>query len=135
MATEVFQAFDRSAAGNISAADVPTCRFVIGFRHEILSAKVVFHGLVTSNGTNLVQLRYADFGGSRSGAALSVELNNTTLANPATATRLQYLFDFMGYEALWADAPGDREYLVNLSTTSSSDRLDEPLLILEVRRL
>ena len=123
---------DSASTGDITEADVYTCRIIVPYAQKLLAADVVVHNLVTT-GTVTVSLRRTDLGNSRGGALVGAQLNNTTLeASTAATASMMTKRSFVLGAADTVGAPADREYFLVLSTTDAADRLDEPVLLIQV---
>lgn len=130
MATEFLQASDAQAAA-FDSADLYLCRIVVPFTHKLVSAKVFTQNVVTT-GTVTVSLKQTDVSDARAGSALGTVLNNAALlGNVSRNTEIPFVL----VDADLGIAPSGRQYFLVLTATNSADRVDEPILLLEVDRI
>jgi len=127
MAFEVWQSY-HSSTGDISSADVHTCRLVAPRNHVLRKATVRLHN-TAQTGTLEIYLKKTDPGDARGGATVGTKLDNDDISVLSNTTQD---FEFTLADADKALAPKGREYFVLLSSTNAADRLDEPVLLLEV---
>lgn len=125
MPFEVWQASTESS-GDISSASVNCCRRVAHKRHRIRKAKVRVHN-IAQTGTLEIQLKKVD-PGEAGGSNVGTKLDNDDL--DVASTTEEYEFALKDQDKVMA--PKGREYFINISTTNSADRIDTPILILEV---
>lgn len=121
------QATDAQAAA-FDSADLFLCRVVVPFVHKLVSAKLYTQNVVTT-GTVTVSLKQTDVSDSRAGTVLGTVLNNAALlANASRNTEIPFVLT----DTDVAFAPSGRQYFLVLTATNSADRVDEPVLLLEV---
>lgn len=127
MATEFLQATDARAAA-FDSADLYLCRIVVPFVHKLVSAKLHTQNVVTT-GTVTVSLKQTDVSDARAGTVLGTVLNNAALlGNTSRNTEIPFVLAAVELGI----APAGRQYFLVLTATDSADRVDEPVLLLEV---
>ena len=130
MATEFLQATDAQAAA-FNSADLSLCRIVVPFAHKLVSARVFTQNVVTT-GTVTVSLKQTDVSDARAGSVLGTVLNNAALlGNTSRNTEIPFVLA----DAELGIVPSGRQYFLVLTATNSADRVDEPVLLLEVDRV
>ena len=130
MATEFLQATDAQAAA-FNSADLFLCRIVVPFAHKLVSAKVFTQNVVTT-GTVTVSLKQTDVSDARAGSVLGTVLNNAALlGNTSRNTEIPFVLA----DSELGIVPSGRQYFLVLTATNSADRVDEPVLLLEVDRV
>lgn len=130
MATEHLQSYDPQNGGIVT--DLPTCRIHVPFAHKLISSFFTTQNVVTSSGTVTASLRQTDVGDVRAGSLVGTILENDDLENHSFVCTK---FDFVLADKDKGVAPANREYLLMLTGTNSSDRVDEPVLVIEVERV
>lgn len=129
MAIRTLQSFDPAFRGaDFSSTDRYTCRILVPFAHKLITAKLYFQKTVTT-GTVTVTLKQADVGDGRGGAIVGTALNNTDLGD-VTDTNTKIDFVLAVSDKLIAGA--HRTYFLVITATNSADRVDEPMLVIEV---
>lgn len=125
-----FQSFDQQRAA-INSTDLVTCRVVVPFAHKLKSATLYTHTVVTT-GTVTTTLKQADDGDARAGVTVGVALDNTTLAAHGNVSKKT---EFVLKAADMGVAPAGRLYFIVASGTDAADRVDDPLLVIEVENV
>ena len=127
MANQYLQAADSQAAA-FDSADLFLCRIVIPFVHRLVSAKLYTQHVVTT-GTVTVSLKQTDVNVARGGTVLGTVLNNAALlGNTSQNTKIPFVLA----DADLGIVPSGRQYFLVLTATNSADRVNEPVLLLEV---
>lgn len=127
MANTHLQATDAQAAA-FDSADLFLCRIVVPFAHKLVSAKLYTQNVVTT-GTVTASLKQTDVGDARAGSVMGTVLNNAALlANTNQNTEIPFVLA----DADLGIVPSGRQYFLVLTATNSADRVDEPVLLLEV---
>lgn len=127
MATEFLQATDAQAAA-FDSADLYLCRIVVPIVHKLVSAKLYTQNVVTT-GTVTVSLKQTDVSDARGGTVLGTVLNNAALlGNTSRNTEIPFVLA----AAELGIAPAGRQYFLVLTATNAADRVNEPVLLLEV---
>lgn len=121
------QATDAQAAA-FDSADLFLCRIVVPFVHKLVSAKLYTQNVVTT-GTVTVSLKQTDVSDLRGGTVLGTVLNNAALlGNTSQNTEIPFVLATGDLGIV----PSGRQYFLVLTATNSADRVDEPVLLLEV---
>lgn len=129
MATHYFQAFDAAFTGSdFSGSDRYTCRVIVPFVHKLVTAKLYAQNVVTT-GTVTVTLKQSDVNDGRGGAIVGTAFANADLEDWST-TNKEFAFTLASADK--ATAPANRHYFLIITATNAADRVDEPLLLIEV---
>lgn len=126
MATFRFQSFDPQKAA-FDATDLYTCRIVVPFAHKLVKASLYVQKVVLV-GTVTAALNQTDVGDARAGSQWAILSGSDLSAVTDVHTKL----DFTLISAALGVAPADRTYFLVLAATNTADRVDEPVLSIEV---
>ena len=107
------------------------CRVLIHDKHELLRAWVYTTNVVLT-GVVEVTLRAVGEQGPRAGSLVSEVLTNDGLVAKSS---LVARYDLVLLKFAKENQPGERIYLLHISGTNSADRFDEPLIVLEYKRV
>jgi hypothetical protein len=114
--------------------DLYACRTVVPWPHKLVKATLTCQNTVTA-GTVEIFLRFSDPGANRAGGQIGLKLENDDL-DVGWALENNYslwTFDLQAYKN--SHAPANRQYFIQATATDAADRLDEPILILDVERV
>lgn len=104
------------------------CRILVPIAGKLSKARMYAQNIVTT-GTVLVQLRQTDPGDGRGGALVGKILENDDLSDVSSvSTKLDFVLS-AGDKMV---APANRQYFLVITGTDPADRVDEPMLVLEV---
>jgi N-formylglutamate amidohydrolase len=130
MSTEFLQSYDPTIAA-FNTANLHTCRLIVPFVHKLVSAYLVTTNVVHT-GTVTAALRQSDHLDTYSGALVGTALNNTTLgAETSKTTKIEIALADADKQV----APAFRCYHLTLTATDAADRINHPLLLIEVERV
>lgn len=127
MATQWLQSFDPHVAA-FNSADLHTCRLIVPFTHELITARLITTSVIHT-GTVTVALRQSDNGDTYTGVLVGTILNNTTLGAVTSKTTVIPIVLAAADKVL---APAFRSYHLTMTSTSSADRVNHPILLLSV---
>lgn len=135
----VFQAYDPQTGAFASTlsdytGDLYACRILVPWAHKISKATLMSQNTVLV-GTVEIFLRFADPGSSRAGGQIGLKLENADLDSGWVLANNVNLWNFDLQDYKGAYAPPNRQYFIQATATDAADRLDEPILLLEVERV
>ncbi len=118
-------------AAAFHSSGLRVCFVVVPFLHRLVNVWLLASNVVTT-GTVTVELRKRDPNDTQGGSAVGTKLENDDLSDWSAILKKFYY-------ALSADdvttAPGFRTYFWSFTATNSADRLDEPVLLVEVEKI
>lgn len=120
---------NQAAAFNSSGLRV--CFVVVPFLHRLVGVWLLSSNIVTT-GTVEVQLKNRDANDVQGGSSVGTKLENDDLSDwSATAKKFAYTLSADDK----ATSPAFRTYFWSFTATNSADRLNEPMLLLEVEEI
>lgn len=127
MATKWLQSFDPNIAA-FNSADLHTCRLIVPFAHQLITARLITTSVIHT-GTVTVALRQSDNADTYTGALVGTILNNAALG---AVTGKTTIIPIVLADADKVLAPALRSYHLTMTSTSSADRVNHPILLLSV---
>ncbi len=130
MANQFLQAQSNQVAA-FNSSGLRVCFIVVPFLHRLVNVWLLTSNVVTT-GTVEVQLKKRDIYDTQGGSNVGTKLENDVLED-WTTTMKSFGYTFPANDK--AISPAFRTYFWSFTATSSADRLDEPMLLLEVEEI
>ncbi|KKN40368.1 hypothetical protein LCGC14_0734200 [marine sediment metagenome] len=130
MTTQFLQAQSNQTAA-FNASGLRVCFVVVPFVHKLVNAWLLTSNVVTT-GTVEVQLKNRDVNDAQGGSNVGTKLENDDLED-WSVTNKRFALTLSADDM--ATSPAMRTYFWSFTATNSADRLDEPILLLEVEEI
>lgn len=127
MATARLQSFDPNTAA-FNSADLHTCRLIVPYVHQLIEAWLITTSVIHT-GTVTAALRQSDNGDGYAGVLVGTALTNSTLGAETSVTTIIPIVLAAADKVL---APAFRCYHLTLTATDAADRVNHPILLLEL---